>query len=154
MSAYVPLLQTGLWVGLALLGVLTFRRALTDRIKAGGGIKVGPVELQEIRTEVRDMRQQVHNLADRVSKLFLLSMAEPMHENLSKLASGHFGNYSMSVGLSRELRHLRDIGYIEVVGESISSIPPRGDELSHHVRASPAGKQFVELRNQELNPTD
>ena len=41
--------------------------------------------------------------------------------------------------------HLRDIGYIKV--ESIEAIPKSGPNLSEYVIATPAGKDFVVLRD-------
>ena len=81
-----------------------------------------------------------------MAQLFLLAMAEPMYLNLNKLASGDFGKYYMDGALERELRYLRDVGYIEV--SSIHSIPHRGDDLSEYVRISPAGLQFIQLREE------
>jgi hypothetical protein len=55
MEHWAPLIQTLLWVGL--IGGVTFRyrgqiqnllEAITDRIKLGGGIKAGPLELSAI----------------------------------------------------------------------------------------------------------
>src|SRR5690242_19955432 len=127
MATYQPLVQTALWVGLALTCVWVLRNPLIDRIKAGGGIKVGPVELQEVKNSVESVQRQISDINDRVAKLFLLAMAETMYLNLTKLASGNFGEYYMDGGLERELRHLRDVGYIVV--RSIRSIPHWGDDL-------------------------
>jgi hypothetical protein len=146
MAAYVPLIQTAMWVGLALISFWVLRNPLIDRIKAGGGIKVGPVELQEVKESVESVQRQISDINDRVAKLFLLAMAEPMYLNLSKLSSGDFGKYYMDGALERELRYLRDVGYIEV--SSIHSIPHRGDDLSKYVRISPAGLQFMQLREE------
>jgi hypothetical protein len=146
MAAYIPLIQTTMWVVLALICLWVLRNPLIERIKAGGGIKVGPFELQEVRERVESVQRQISDINDRVAKLFLLAMAEPMYLNLSKLASGDFGQYYMDGGLERELRHLRDVGYIEV--NSIHSIPHRGDDLSKYVRISPAGLQFIQLRDE------
>ena len=93
MKEYVPLLQTALWVALALIGLALFRRPLVDRIRLGGSVKAGPFELGDIRDKVADMQRQVSDLNDKVAKLFLLTMAPPMYANLRKLASGRFGEY-------------------------------------------------------------
>ena len=53
MAAYIPLIQTAMWVGLALISFWVVRNPVIDRIKAGGGIKVGPVELQEVKGKSR-----------------------------------------------------------------------------------------------------
>lgn len=148
MAAYIPLFQTAMWVGLALICFWVLRNPLIGRIKAGGGIKVGPVELQEVKERVDSVQRQISDVSDRVANLFLLAMAEPMYLNLRKLASGEFGKYYMDGGLERELRHLRDVGYIKV--SSIHSIPHRGDNLSEYVRISPAGVQFIQLRKEVI----
>jgi hypothetical protein len=122
MKEYVPLLQTALWVALALIGLALFRRPLVDRIRLGGSVKAGPFELGDIRDKVADMQRQVRDLNDKVAKLFLLTMASPMYANVRKLASGRFGEYEMHPGLKRD--------------------------LSHHVVVSPTGLQFVQLRDE------
>jgi hypothetical protein len=50
----------------------------------------------------------------------------------------------MSGGLQWELRHLRDLGYVDA--ESVRFMPKQGDELLDHVRVTPTGMMFVELR--------
>ena len=73
-------------------------------------------------------------------------MSPAMFLNLKKLAGRRFGPYEMGAGLERELRHLRDIGYIDV--RAIGSLPAKGDELSEFVSVTPAGERFVALREQ------
>jgi hypothetical protein len=65
--------------------------------------------------------------------------------NLKKLATGHFGHFKDNGGLRRELRHLRDIGYITVKGH-IGDLPDEGPDLSEFVTITPVGRQFLELR--------
>jgi len=82
---------------------------------------------------------------EKVSKLFLLTMSEPMFFNLKKLARREgFGSFEMEEPLQRELYHLRDIGYIEV--PAIREIPKSGSNLSEYVKVTGAGREFVELR--------
>lgn len=152
MEDYVPLLQTGLWILFLVATILllrpelaTLRKALINRVEAGGFVKIGPVELGELRGEINAVRADVGELSERVSKLFLLAMSPPMYENLRKLSSGTFGNFEMSPALERELRHLRDLGYLEV--DSVTRIPPAGLELLEHVSVTAAGARFVELRD-------
>lgn len=151
MREFVPLLQTLLWICL-LVGLIAYlrpemsilRRALKERIEQGGAIELGPVKIGEIRAELRSVRQRLDETNERITELFLLTMAPPMYENLRKIASGTFGPYEMTWGLERELYHLRDIGYVSV--NSIRNIPRRGQNLSDHVTITESGKLFVELR--------
>ncbi|CCH99993.1 hypothetical protein ACQY1Y_21475 [Microcystis ichthyoblabe FBCC-A1114] len=151
MKDFVPLFQTILWISL-IFGLVVYlrpelkllRKVLTKRLESGSSIKVGPLEIGELRDEVRDVRKELSDVNEKVSDLFLTTMSPNMYFNLKKLKSGRFGNYEINKGLKRELYHLRDIGYIEV--ESITGIPSEGRNLSDHVQITPTGKQFVELR--------
>lgn len=152
LGVYVPLMQTMLWIALIIVAGVTLRPEIAilrpliaARVKSGSAVRVGPVELGELRQEVETVRSKMHDLNDRVYQLFLLAMSPSMFNNLKKLSSGSFGPYEMSGGLERELRHLRDMGYIDV--EAIAAIPTKGSELLDHVRVTPTGRQFVELRD-------
>lgn len=151
MKDLVPLIQTLLWIGLILsfLAVLRpeitlLRHIIVKRIEEGTSFELGPIKIGQLQAEVRAVREDLEHVSDKVADLFLLTMAPAMYLNLRKLASGDFGLYEMNEGLERELYHLRDIGYITV--ESIKSIPNTGTNLSYLVQVTPAGKQFVELR--------
>lgn len=148
MKDYVPLMETGLWVILAAAALIAFWKPVKERIKEGASVKAGPFELGGIAKRVDDVERQVNALSDTVSKLFLYTMSGPMYTNLKKLASGEFGSYEKGDALVRELYHLRDIGYIRV--QSIRGLPVTGENLSDHVRVTPAGVQFVELRDSML----
>ncbi|WP_067837833.1 hypothetical protein [Nocardia lijiangensis] len=86
---------------------------------------------------------------ERVARAFLTSMSEPMWRNLAKLGGGNFGHYVRNRGLERELRYLRDIGYIDV--QSVTQIPEEGDNLSDWVRITKTGREFIALRK-EIDP--
>ena len=151
MRDYVPLMQTILWIALIVAAALLFRPelsalrpALMARIEGGSALKMGPVEFGELKQEVASVRTEVNDLNDRVYKLFLLTMSPDMFNNLMKLASGTFGSFEKTGGLERELRHLRDLGYVDV--PSVGFMPKRGDELLDYVSVTPTGMQFVELR--------
>lgn len=148
---FVPLFQTFLWICLIVCLISRFQgqlkaflNALTKRLKAGSSIKVGSIEIGELKKEVKGVRKELSEINEKASGLFLTTMSPNMYFNLRKLNSGNFGHYVKSQGLKRELYHLRDIGYIEV--ESISALPYEGNNLSDHVKISLTGKQFVELR--------
>ena len=89
-------------------------------------------------------RNQLSETSQRIEHLFMHTMSPEMYKNLAKLEKGNFGDYKMSVGLKRELYHLRDIGYIEV--KSIREIPSSGKNLSDYIKITEAGKEFVKLR--------
>jgi hypothetical protein len=144
----IPLLQSLLWV--ALIASLFYyfrrdiqllRRELQKRIESGEQLELGPLKLQRIEEKVAIVEKDIN-----ITKQFLMSMSKPMYDNLRKIASGNFGQYKMErgSGLQRELYHLRDIGYIGA--HSIRSIPDKGDNLSDHVKITPIGEKFVNLR--------
>ena len=147
----VPLLQTLLWicllVGLAVYlrpEIVLLRGVFKERLERGSAFEIWGLKIGELRKELRGVRHRLDETNERITELFLLTMAPPMYENLRKIASGNFGLYEMSWGLERELYHLRDIGYIRV--NSIQSIPRHGQNLSDYVNITESGKSFVELR--------
>ncbi len=151
LSDFVPLIETILWIGLIVWLITYFQKefrafldALKDRLKAGSSIKVGSIEIGELKKEVKGVRKELSEINEKASDLFLTTMSPNMYFNLRKLNSGNFGDYVMNQGLKRELYHLRDIGYIEV--GSISALPYEANNLSDYVKISLTGKKFVELR--------
>jgi len=151
MKDWVPLLQTMSWVVLIAIIIVLYRQkisflldAISERVIQGSSLKVGPVEIGELKAELSQVRSGLDEVNEKIGELFLATMARAMFQNLKKLSEGNFGKYEMSTGLERELYHLRDIGYIEV--ESIKAIPKSGVNLSDHVVVKPAGREFVALR--------
>ena len=151
MKDYIPLLQSLLWVSVTLGAVFMFRaeialvrQVFAERLKQGASLKFGPFELGEIRRELRSVRKDLDEVNEKVRKVFLATISQPMYDNLRKLASGRFGNYERGSALERELYHLRDICYISV--PSINAIPKTGPNLSDYVQITDAGREFVELR--------
>ncbi len=151
MKEFVPLFQSMLWVALIIAMVIYFRqeldlikRILSKRLESGSSVKIGPVEIGELKKEVEIVRKNLEVTNERISNLFLTTMSPAMYENLKKLSSGTFGHYKINKGLKRELYHLRDIGYVKV--KSITAIPAEGADLSRFVEITPTGKQFVEFR--------
>ncbi|MGB5631506.1 MAG: hypothetical protein WBM86_01845 [Waterburya sp.] len=121
LSDFVALIETILWIGLIVWFIRYFQKefrafldALKDRLKAGSSIKVGSIEIGELKKEVKGVRKELSEINEKASDLFLTTMSPNMYFNLRKLNSGNFGHYVKNQGLKRELYHLRDIGYIEV----------------------------------------
>lgn len=102
------------------------------------------VELGKIQKTFEKTQQNITTIENKINTLFIMTMSAAMYENLRKLASRRFGPYSMTDMLRRELYHLRTIGYIDV--KSIRDIPQYGDDLSAYIKVTPAGMEFVELR--------
>jgi hypothetical protein len=103
-------------------------------------------KIRDVEQKVEEAKQKVEETGHKIDQLFAQTMSSEMFENLRKLSSGNFGKYTtQNSGLVRELRHLRDVGYVEVEG-TLASLPREGDNLSKHVRVTPVGKKFVSLR--------
>ena len=156
MKDFVPLVQTLLWIGFALILILIFRpeisllrKVLASRLEGGSEVELGPIKIGKLEAQLSSVRKELSEVNEKIAKLFLTTMSPLMYVNLKKLASGNFGPYEISKGLERELYHLRDIGYISVT--SIKSIPKSGESLSDHVEVTETGKMFVELR-EAVNP--
>jgi len=151
MKEFASIIQTLIWAGVILWLVGQYRdeirklaKGISARIESGGGIELGPVKLQEFRAELDTVHEAVSSMDSKIAALFMATMSPLMYVNLKKIGSGHFGPYRMSNGLERELYHLRDIGYITV--HSIKQIASEGANLSDYVQITPAGKQFIDLR--------
>jgi hypothetical protein len=127
----------------AVIGGVAALIVLSPRI---GDVLSFEVTGRGVNAKLREVETRVDALSAQVDRLFLLTMAEPMYENLKKLSSGAFGPYAKGRGLEREIRHLRDIGYVAV--ESVSSVPEQGANLSDHVSITPLGREFVRLREE------
>jgi hypothetical protein len=84
-----------------------------------------------LEIDLSSLNKRLDETIKEVDNIFLTSMGPDLYMNLKKIASRHFGNYHKKPdgGLDRELRHLRNIGYIEVRDNSISKIPENGDNL-------------------------
>ncbi len=156
MKDYIPLIQTILWILFSLVILILLRKEIrlilnivTERLLSGSGFKIGPLEVGELKSKIDIVEKEVASVNENVSRLFLLTMAEPMFNNLKKIKTGRFGKYTFSKGLERELYHLRDIGYIDI--ESIQAIPKEGEDLSEYVKITDAGKVFVQLREEFID---
>jgi hypothetical protein len=102
-------------------------------------------KIREMEHKVESAKQGVKETEKKIDQLFAYTMSDAMFGNLRKLATGAFGHYRNNGGLRRELRHLRDIGYIAVKGH-IGDLPDEGGNLSDFVTITPVGKEFVALR--------
>jgi Predicted nucleotide-binding protein containing TIR-like domain len=103
-------------------------------------------QVNEIQTRQEDAEKRISQTENKLESLFAFTMSDSMFDNLKKIETGNFGLYQNSGGLRRELRHLRDIGYIVCKGH-IGHIPEKGDNLSNFVSITPVGKKFVDFRN-------
>jgi hypothetical protein len=129
------------WPLILVVLLVIYRNELPPILRdLAGRLKKGPGGL-EFAT-----KDEVKAVESKVDALFTYSMAPPMYENLRKLATGHFGSFVKNGGLSRELYHLRDVGYIQV--NSISAIPDGGSNLSDYVSVTDKGKEFVNHREE------
>jgi hypothetical protein len=101
-----------------------------------------------LEIDLSSLNKRLDETMKEVDNVFLTSMGPDLYMNLKKITSRHFGKYHKNPdgGLDRELRHLRNIGYIEVKDNSISKIPEYGENLSDYVWATDTGMHFVALR--------
>jgi len=98
------------------------------------------------RGELESLRHRLDETDKRTSDLVRLVLPREEFHTLRELAVRRFGPYALGGGLERELRHLRQLGYVDV--PSIGAIPRHGGELAEAVRVTPSGERFVELREQ------
>jgi predicted nucleotide-binding protein len=108
--------------------------------EAKAGKQMGELKAQQESTAVR-----LHAVERQIDRLFAFSMSDSMFHNLRKIAGGQFGHFFNSEGLRRELRHLRDLGYV-ALHAPVNVLPEEGYELSEHVAITTDGQRFVKLR--------
>jgi hypothetical protein len=102
--------------------------------------------VNEMKSRQDFAEKRIVDAENKINRLFAYTMSESMFSNLRKLASGNFGPFINNGGLRRELRHLRDIGYIKSL-RHIGDIPKEGANLSEFIKITDVGSQFVEFRN-------
>ena len=130
-------LLVGTIIALAALLVVTVR-ASDVSVLASGSLRG--------RGDLESLHDRLDETDKRTSELVRLVLPREEFQTLRKLAVRRFGPYAMGNGLERELRHLRQLGYVDV--PSIGAIPRHGGELAEAVRITPSGERFVELREQ------
>lgn len=107
-----------------------------------GGLKA---KLRAVEQKAEMAEQSVKNAEKKIDQLVAFSMSESLFSNLQKLATGNFGRARVDDGFQRELRHLRNLGYITVKGY-IRDIPGETERLSEYIDVTPIGKEFIGLR--------
>ena len=157
-QSLIPLLQSLLWIIFSVIIIFVFKQELATiikilegKIKESKNLKIGPLEINDIKMHVDKLGHKISNLNDNIREIFLLSMGTNMYNNLRKIDSGNFGSYKnlkKDSGLQRELFYLRDIGYIDV--SHIRELPEEGNNLSDYVKITELGKQFVFIRENFL----
>jgi hypothetical protein len=102
-------------------------------------------QVSDISSRQETAEARIKEAENKIDRLFASTMSESMFSNLKKLSTGSFGHFKNNGGLRRELRHLRDIGYVTIPGH-VGDLPEEGNNLSDFVTVTPVGKQFVEFR--------
>src|SRR5262249_32595599 len=102
-------------------------------------------QIRDLESRQETAESKIKETENRIDHIVAYTMSDSMFSNLKKLSTGRFGRFRTGSGLRRELRHLRDIGYVTVKG-SIGNLPKEGDNLSDFVTIKPIGKEFVDFR--------
>ena len=97
LKVLVPLLQTLFWIMLILFLAVMYRKEVRIILERGG-LKIGPggIEIKQLVTDVRRVQNEVSELNERVSKLFLTAMGPEMYTNLFKLSHPPFGPFEFN----------------------------------------------------------
>lgn len=120
-------------------------------------IKKAKMQLRKANAEFEESKiytnKRLDLLGEKIDELFLHSMSETEYKNLRRIVNSEFCNFKdmkPGSGLDRELRDLRDRGYIRLTKKvsAIKEIPEHGDNLIEFLTYTDAGKRFVTLRGQ------
>jgi hypothetical protein len=123
----------------ALLGGLAFADRLHE-IKFGSVI----LTLREVQVRQAALESEVESFRERVTKLFLNTMAPSMYDNLVMLRDGRrpYDEYHRD-DLIREMVHLRDVGY---VADFDPTQVERAGDLAQYIDVTDRGREFIHLR--------
>jgi hypothetical protein len=102
-------------------------------------------DISDIKSRQESAESRIGEAEQKIERIFAYTMSDAIYLNLKKLASGRFGHFENTGNLRRDLRHLRDIGYITAKGH-IRDLPTEGSDLSEYITITPVGRQFVEFR--------
>lgn len=128
-------LGVGLIAGFAFFGSLT----QVDLTSSGVSFKIRTLERRQ-----EALQAELDAVRERVTRLFLNTMAPSMYGQLVKLRARGFADYQKTKDFEREMTNLRDAGYVEDF--DWAAIPESGADLSAHIRITPLGEEFLALR--------
>jgi hypothetical protein len=124
-------------------GALLAGLAFADRL---GELRFGSVilTLRDVQVRQAKLETEVEAFRDRVTTLFLNTMAPSMYRNLVSLRDRHRPyDEAHRADLMREMTLLRDLGYVDDLDGN--QFEPMGD-LSRHIQVTERGREFIELR--------
>jgi len=124
-------------------GALLAGLAFADRL---GELRFGSVilTLRDVQVRQAKLETEVEAFRDRVTALFLNTMAPSMYRNLVSLRDRHRPyDEAHRADLIREMTLLRDLGYVDDFDPN--QIEPRGD-LARQIQVTERGQEFIELR--------
>ena len=155
LSVLIPLLSA-LFGGVVVALVNHFlskdvRKASLDKMRAETDKTIAEAEitkrkLQEVATDVQNVRSEVSDTQGKINTLVKYSLAFYLFDHLSHLYHDQEYRYSKRPEFERDLRFLRDHGYVEHFG--IRQLQA-GENLIGKVHLTPLGKLLVELREHD-----
>ena len=158
LEALVPLIQTFLWI-LFVIGVAVYLRQdiselrsnLVKRVKEGASLKVGLFEIGELKERVSNVKAEQQRQGNDIKTLrFLISHLLPTYElnHLRDLEEGEPFPFTRNRNFDNELRHLRNLGFIEHRPNTpfgIASLPQSGEDLRDRMQATDRGREYLRL---------
>ena len=106
-------------------------------------------KLQGVATDVQNVQSEASDTQAKINTIVKYSLAFYLFDELSHLYHDHEYLYHKNANFERDLRFLRDHGYLEHFG--IGALQD-GENLIGKVRLTPLGKLLVELRDQGTKP--
>jgi hypothetical protein len=101
--------------------------------------------IRRLQDRQETTESRIKEAENKVDRIFAYTMPDSTFLTLKRLSAGKFGAFKITKTLRRELRHLRNLGYITVSG-SISRLPKQGDNLSEFITTMDVARQFVQFR--------
>jgi len=149
-TTFVPDFLTSVLLAIAFLPWLTplFK---TIEIPGVGKFELIQQQVQKVQERQEELKEEIDKTRSRIDKLVIASMSPLALGNLQKIASGNFGSFFRGQGLTWQLLHFHNIGYISFKCRGIDEIPQNGEEpvklnLSDYVVITQLGLEYLDLR--------
>lgn len=152
MKEYVPLIQTGLWVALISFIICVFweqikllKETISERLKGGGRIKLGPIEIGELIKEQKKQAKEL-NWVQSLAKL-LISDYDRQHLEYFKNIEPFTAEVKQGSSFEWELSHLLAFGFIQRQhGKGMRTLFEAGKcNLKDHLFITERGRTYLKL---------
>jgi hypothetical protein len=122
----------------------------------GGGAVILAAVFPHVKTvRLAGIEAELQQAENRIAQLFVMAMSPEAYSHLKRLDDpGPIRGYRLDPWVREELKHLQNLGFIEVVPENgkkrgIHDIEDEPDDLRSEILITDLGTEYVRLRERE-----